>query len=351
MNTKSTNLIIGKLESGKTRGIMFKEVEKLIEDEKSLFIVDNKEEYYPRFKSILEQNGYDVYLINLRNPQQSNGFDLLAYPYYLYQNNKDIAVQLVISLAKSICFDENKMDSFWENSAADYLAGMILTLFEKGNLEEINLKNIALLVNYIDDEDGIKVMKEYFKSIDVSDIIYKLVSSTLFAPTETRGGIMSTLKMKINLFLSRDSILNVLSLDELKIKQMNKKTAIFFEGKGYTNIMVNTIIEQLLNYNKEKKIECAYIIEDINILPNILEVNELIEYASFNKLKSYFITNNLEELKQKYGEFLIDKITNVIDMEEIVNLEIDSSLLSVTYPEVKDANIKLIDPASIYRNN
>jgi len=57
----------------------------------------------------------------------------------------------------------------------------------------------------------------------------------------------------------------------------------------------------------------------------------------------------LEELKQKYGEFLIDKITNVIHIEEIVNLEIDSSLLSVTYPEVKDANIKLIDPASIYR--
>ena len=42
MKTKSTNLIIGELESGKTRGIMFPEVKSLIKEEKNLFIIDNK---------------------------------------------------------------------------------------------------------------------------------------------------------------------------------------------------------------------------------------------------------------------------------------------------------------------
>ena len=75
MKTKSTNLIIGKLESGKTRGIMFPEVKSLIKEEKNLFIIDNKEEYYPRFKNELENNGYKVWLINLRNPLKSNTFE------------------------------------------------------------------------------------------------------------------------------------------------------------------------------------------------------------------------------------------------------------------------------------
>ena len=48
MIIKNTNLIIGELESGKTRGICFPEIKKVINEEKNLFILDNKEEYYPR---------------------------------------------------------------------------------------------------------------------------------------------------------------------------------------------------------------------------------------------------------------------------------------------------------------
>ena len=41
---KNTNLILGSVLSGKTRGVMFDTLETLIQNDKNLFIIDNKEE-------------------------------------------------------------------------------------------------------------------------------------------------------------------------------------------------------------------------------------------------------------------------------------------------------------------
>ena len=80
---KNTNLLIGKPDSGKTRGYMFSEIEKMIHENKNFFVIDNKEEYYPRFQKILKEKWYDIYLLNFNDPEKSQGFNILYYPYLL----------------------------------------------------------------------------------------------------------------------------------------------------------------------------------------------------------------------------------------------------------------------------
>ncbi len=350
MKTKNTNLIIGKVESGKTRGIMFPEVKSLIKEEKNLFIIDNKEEYYPRFKSELENNGYKVWLINLRNPLKSNTFNILEYPYSLYKNgDKDTAISLVTSIAENICINKNSdSDMFWDSSAANYLTSLILILFEKGEADEINFMSLGALINILDDNFEMERLKEYFKSLDVINPIYRLGSPTLFAPIDTRGGILSTLKYKINSFFNREEILKTLSMKEFSINKFNEKTAIFFEGKSELNAIANILIGQLIVINKEQDRELALVLDDFNSLPNISEINELIEYASFNNLKSYFITNCFEELNSMYGKYTFCKIANTINIDEIDNLEIDKVISKVEYPTRSDKNIKIIDINKIF---
>ncbi|MCI8467599.1 MAG: type IV secretory system conjugative DNA transfer family protein [Bacilli bacterium] len=345
MKTKSTNLIIGELESGKTRGIMFPEVKSLIKEEKNLFIIDNKEEYYPRFKNELENNGYKVWLINLRNPLKSNTFNILEYPYSLYKNgNKDTAISLVTSIAENICINKSsESDMFWDNSAANYLTSLILILFEKGAENEINFMSLGALINMLDDPLKIEKLKDYFKTLDVINPIYRLGSPTIFAPIDTRGGILSTLKFKINSFFNREEILKTLSLKEFSINKYNEKTAIFFEGKSEINAIANILIGQLITITKEQDRELSLILDDFNSLPKISEIKELIEYASFNNLKSYFITNCFEELIDLYGKYTFNKITNIVNINEIDNLEIDNVMNKVEYPVKQDKNIKIID--------
>lgn len=345
MKTKSTNLIIGELESGKTRGIMFPEVKSLIKEEKNLFIIDNKEEYYPRFKNELENNGYKVWVINLRNPLKSNTFNILEYPYSLYKNgNKDIAISLVTSISENICINKNsESDMFWDNSAANYLTSLILILFEKGAEDEINFMSLGALINMLDDPLKIEKLKDYFKTLDVFSPIYRLGSPTIFAPIDTRGGILATLKFKINSFFNRQEILKTLSLKEFSINKYIEKTAIFFEGKSGINAIANILIGQLIAINKEQDRELALILDDFNSLPKISEMKELIEYASFNNLKSYFITNCFEELIDLYGKYTFNEIANTVNISEIDNLEIDNVMNKVEYPVRQDKNIKIVD--------
>ncbi|MCI9280314.1 MAG: type IV secretory system conjugative DNA transfer family protein [Bacilli bacterium] len=244
MESKITNLIIGKVESGKTRGICFKEVENLIQLGKNVFILDNKEEYYPRFKRTFEENGYKVKLINLRNPLNSNTFNLLKYPYQLYLNgNKDASISLVISIAKNVCISQkSNEDPFWENNASDYLASLILILFEEGEEEEINFFSLGKLIHVLNEQTGYERLKNYFMKLDVNSSIYKLGATTLFSPIDTRGGILSTLKYKINAFFYREEVLNILSIKDLSVSDLDEKVAIFFEGMSGLNAIANIIL-------------------------------------------------------------------------------------------------------------
>ena len=129
---KNTNLILGSVGSGKTRGVCFNRVEKLMESGKNLFFLDNKEEYYPRFQKELVDQGYEVKLINLLEPSKSNGWNFLKYPYELYCNqNYDASLELLRGMAQNLCKSNSELDSFWENTAADFFVALILILFKE----------------------------------------------------------------------------------------------------------------------------------------------------------------------------------------------------------------------------
>mgnify|MGYP003300165339 CR=1 FL=1 len=90
----------------------------------------------------IEKRGYNIILLNFRDPERGNCWNPFSIPYKLYkQGNKDKAIELLEDLAKNILYDENNkgQDPFWENTSADYFAGLSCALFEDANEEEINL--------------------------------------------------------------------------------------------------------------------------------------------------------------------------------------------------------------------
>jgi len=340
MNT--TNLVIGKVETGKTRGICFQAIQDAIRNDKNLFILDNKQEYYPRFKQELEEKVYTTWLINLRDPLKSNGINILKYPYLLYKSgNKDTAITLITSISHNICVSHT--GDFWENSAADYLSSLILILFDVYDLSEINFMNLELLINLMDNEINFELLKNYLSRLSVTSLIYKLGSATIFAPTDTRGGIISTLKYRINAFFNREEVLKTLSLDEIDIDNLDNKVAIFFEGKSGLNGIANILIEQLLVANRALHNEFFLMLDNFNTLPKLSFIDELIDYHSLYNMKTYFVTNCFDELIEMYGKFKFDKIPNVINMEEIRDIEIDSTNKEILYPERKEFLLKQID--------
>ena len=313
---KNTNLIIGKANTGKTKGVLFNETKRLIENKESLFILDSRDEYYRTFGKELKDNGYNVFTINFNDVTKSNGFNPLELPYKLYkEGKKDDALDMIKNFAYETCKEKNQMDPFWTNSASDYLTGLILVLFKNAKADEINLGSLTMLLNQCETEyeENKTYMSKYLENVDILDNIYIALSGTTFAPYETKASILSVLKQKFNSIVMKENLLNLLSINDIKLDEIDEKTAIFVIGK---NEMANVLINQLYYIVKNKKLSFNFILEEINNYTTISSLEDMIKDATYNNMKIYVTTRDKETFKENYNSSIDSQFETIVEPSE-----------------------------------
>lgn len=333
---KDTNLIIGKINSGKTKGILFKETKKLIESNENLFVLDERGEYFKTFGEELEKNGYNVRVINFKEPLKSDGWNPLELPYEYYKNGEidkclDCLNDLTLEIFKT---DNINADPFWTNTSADYVKGLILILFKEAKEYEIKMRSIGTLLTRCQEKyNDTTLLKEYLKDVEITDPIYTYISPTEFAPSDTKGSILSVIRQKLNLIFMRENLLDMLSFNDLYLTQSDfkEKTAIIVIGK---NEMANVLLDQLVYRISEEKVKFNFILENIENYSNILSLKDLVENSTYRNLKLFVSTRDLEELEYKYGKYLFNKFQNIINVEGKLELIPEGNYEN--YPEIKE---------------
>ena len=344
MLKENTNLLIGKSGSGKTTGILLKEMEKLINNNENILVLDSKEEYYKTYGKTLKENGYNVYVFNLKEAKKSNGFNPLSLPYYYYKNNEsDMMIKLLTDLGLNIFkSDDPNADPFWENAAKDYFTGLALTLFKEGNEDEINLGSIVNMLAKGTNKNGNGgIFSDYLKSLDPLNTIYIAGSGTEFAPYETKASILSVMNQKLNLFLMQEALLNVLNTNELEINKLNDKCAIFIIGDYDLNNLANILINQVFAYIKNTKIKFNFILDNFDTLPRLTSIKEMINDAGYYNLKLYLAIKDINEMESIYGKFIFNHMANIINVNGVKDfMEIGSYN---EYPMLQKKTFKYFD--------
>ena len=325
---KNTNLIIGEVNTYKTTGVMFNEVINSIKNGDNLLFLDNKNEYFGTFKSELDKNNYNTLVFNLDDAYKSNSFNPLILPYKYYkEGNKDKAVEIIKELGLEIFKTDNTYsDPFWENSAADYFMALVLILFKEGKEEEVNLGSIQVMINKND-----KITK-YFDSLDVLDSIYIAGSTTVYAPSDTRGSILSVMKQRLNEFCVREMLLNNLLGNDIDLSNIKEKTAIFIIGNEKINRLGNILIDELVNVLIDNNIKFTFFLDGLCDVPAILEFNRILD----KKMRLFETVRSIAELEDKYGKYIIGKFENCVKSVDVVDKD---NLIDIgnskDYPESK----------------
>lgn len=146
-NGEYHSLVIGATGSGKTQTVIFPTVEVLAKKKESMIITDPKGEIYEKTSNMLREKGYNVLILNFRDPQEGNSWNPLSLPYHMYKSgNQDKAIELLDDLAANILYEEKSgnADPFWEKTSADYFSGLSLALFDDADESQINLNSISL---------------------------------------------------------------------------------------------------------------------------------------------------------------------------------------------------------------
>ena len=312
------SLVIGATGSGKTQTVILPTVHSLAKKKESMIITDPKGEIYEKTSNMLKDRGYQILLLNFRDPQNGNAWNPMSLPYQMYKSgNQDKAIELLDDLALNILYDETNQnaDPFWEKTSADYFSGVALGLFEDAKEEEININSISLATTVGEEKfGGSTYIKEYFAGKDPAGAAAINASSTIMAPNETKGSILSVFKQKVKLFASRDNLSEMLSHSDINLASIGEKpTAVFIviqdEKKTYhslVTILLKQIYETLIGVAQEHggklPIRTNFLLDEFANMPPLKDVTTMITAARSRHIRFTMIIQNFAQLDQVYGK-------------------------------------------------
>ena len=335
------NLIIGATGSGKTQIVVFPMIKVLAKAGESMVLTDPHGVLYEETSEMLRAYGYNVIVLNFRDPQKGNAWNPMTLPYKLYkEGNSDKAVELLDDLALNILYDEkNTGDPFWEKSGADYFSGLTLGLFEDATEEQVNLNSLNLMSNLGEERFGgpnNNYIKEYFNMKDPSRPAYVNASGTVYAPEDTKGGVLSTFKQKVKLFSSRDNLSEMLSYSDFDMKDIGrKKTAVFMvvqdEKKTLhplATIFIKQCYETLIDVAQENggklPFRTNFILDEFANMPPLKDVDAMVTAARSRLIRFTFIIQNFAQLNDVYGKENAETIKGNCNILYLISAELQA---------------------------
>ena len=192
---------------------------------------------------------------------------------------------------------------------------MALGLFEDAKENEININSISLATTVGEEKfGGSTYIKEYFGAKDQSSAAAINASSTIMAPSETKGSILSVFKQKVKLFASRENLSEMLSYSDIDLESIGKKpTAVFIviqdEKKTYhslVTILLKQIYETLISvaqsYGGKLPVRTNFLLDEFPNMPPLKDVTTMITAARSRRIRFTMIIQNFAQLDSVYGK-------------------------------------------------
>ena len=317
----SHTLVIGATGSKKTRLIVMPTVRLLGWAGESMVISDPKAEIYNRTAKELERGGYQIMVLNFRNPTLGNAWNPLSIPYHFYREGDiDRTCEMVNDIAKNLlAADDTSKDPFWQNSAADMFFGLVLILFKMCRDNElsdmtVNISNVLRLRRQLFDKSN-PASSPIWRYIKDNEIIAPALSGIVLTAKDTRAGILSTFDQKVRYFVYQPNLMDMLANNSNILDHIEKdKSAIFLimpDEKTTYHPLISLFIKQSYEYliykaqstkNGQMKIRLNYILDEFSSLPTIKDFPSMITAARSRNIRFCLIIQSKHQLKQRYGD-------------------------------------------------
>lgn len=325
-------LMIGAAGVGKTAYWLYPCIEYACATGMSFLSTDTKGDVVRNYGTIAEKYyGYNVSVIDLRNPTRSHGNNLLhlVNKYFdLYKENPDClsykakAEKYAKIISKTII--SNGMDgaSFGENSyfydsAEGLLTATILLVAEFCKPEERHIVSVYKIIQELLAPSGQKGKNQFQQLMDLLPENHKakwFAGAALNTSEQSMASVMSTALSRLNAFLDSE-LEQILCFDtEIDAERFCKEKSVIFivmpEENPNTFFMVSLIIQQLYreilavsdeNGGKLKN-RCVFFCDEFGTLPKIESAEMMFSASRSRRLQIVPIIQSFAQLEQNYGK-------------------------------------------------
>lgn len=360
-------LVIGTTGSGKTATFVNPSIQILSElrNRPSMLISDPKGELYQSNAEALKRKGYEVKVLDLRNPYNSVRWNPLERPYLLHQRashledevvedeergcyvfdgtdywsaeEKDSAVQVKRQLLNDqiyedlndictvLCPISNKEEPMWESGAQHLILAIALAMLEDSDNPSLGMSKekynfYSLMKVATSTDDNCRELIEYFKHRSPLSKAVSLSKQVMDSSDKTRGSYLSSTFDKISMF-SDLSLCALTSENEIEFGSMGERPIALFlqipDEKETRHTLASMVILQAykeLVYKANSYPELSlprpvyFILDEFGNLPKIHKLEQMITVGRSRNIWLNLVVQSYSQLAKVYDEKSADII-------------------------------------------
>lgn len=321
-------LFIGMSGKGKSETFVLPMINANIDAGESMFVHDPKRELLTRMRGKLKEAGYKVLVIDFVNPDESEGWNPLAYPYDRWKkaigrsggdyHNADLseAIELVLDISKTISYQEDAQNPFWHEGAGDMIAAAAFLAMEEGQECDVNFTTINYLYQLGEQNDVLAKFMDKCRTPEDQSVLK--MDTYRSAEGVTKSGLKATFKNKMSLLTATPAIQKLLATNTWSYDDIfDKRTAVFMithdEKSTYyplVTIFVKQLYEAMIKwtrdhrdeYNNKLKIPWNLYIDEMGLLPEIKDIEAMFSAGRSRHMRMFCFFQSFSQLIQKYEQ-------------------------------------------------
>ncbi len=324
-------LMIGAAGVGKTAYWLYPCIEYACASGMSFLSTDTKGDVMRNYGGVAKEYGYNVSVIDLRNPTKSNGNNLLnlvnkymdlykehpnqlAYKTKAEKYAKIISKTIILSGTESASFGQN---AYFYDAAEGILTATILLVAEFCEPQKRHIVSVFKIIQELlaPSEKRNKNQFQELMALLPNDHKAKwFAGAALNASDQSMASVMSTALSRLNAFL--DSELEQILCFDTEIdaeKFCSEKSAIFIimpEEAPTTFFMISLIIQQLYREilaladeeGGKLKNRCIFFCDEFGTLPKIQDAEMIFSASRSRRLQIVPIIQSFSQLDKNYGK-------------------------------------------------
>ena len=325
-------MMIGAAGCGKTAYWLYPNLEYACASGMSFLTTDTKGDLYRNYGNIAKNYyGYDVAIIDLRNPTRSDGNNLLhlvnKYMDAYKENPKDVSLKAKAEkyakiIGKTLIFSEGDAASYGQNAffydaAEGLITSAILLIAEFAPKKERHIVSVFKLIQDLLAPSGKRGKNQFQQLMEKLPPDHKtrwFAGAALNTSEQAMASVMSTALSRLNAFL--DSELEQILCFDTAIdaeKFCSSKCAIFIvlpEENPSTYFMVSLLLQQLyreiLTVADEQggalKNRVMFYMDEFGTLPPISSAEMMYSASRSRRLSLVSIIQSYQQLEKNYGK-------------------------------------------------
>lgn len=313
------SFVIGESGCGKTRRIVIPTIDMVSRTrEQSMVIADPKGEIFEATAETLRKRGYKVYRFDLTDPSKSQKWNPLSIIARLSVGSSADVTRSRIMLKEILEVLKQGVhstrDAFWEQSGADLIYGIALSILSEGQPQDLTFRNIDLNMRKIFDNG--QLFREYYEKMpDDSPVKNYLSSLSSDSAEQTLCSIKLVAKTMMSPFCSDDRILSLFDTDTMDMTVLgNSNVALFLILSDSSKAMYpvatvfiqqlySLLLEEAASQKKMKlRVPVFFILDEFANFSRLPDVDSMLTAARSRNIRFMLVCQSMKQLHEKYGE-------------------------------------------------